>query len=80
MARAGLLRIPAAPELAYEFFEVHPRTIQHYGVEVGGLRYDGPALDAYRNAGSPYGGPCRKAAGPDQSQRRPLGLFPGPGR
>ena len=33
----------AAPELAYEFFEVHPRTIQHYGVEVGGLRYDGPA-------------------------------------
>src|SRR5260370_2601288 len=56
VARAGLLRIPAAPELAYEFFEVHPRTIQHYGVEVGGLRYDGPALDAYRNAGSPYGG------------------------
>ena len=56
MARAGLLRIPAAPELAYEFFEVHPRTIQHYGVEVGGLRYDGPALDAYRNADSPFGG------------------------
>jgi transposase InsO family protein len=56
VARAGLLRIPAAPELAYEFLEVHPRTIQHYGVEVGGLRYDGPALDAYRNAGSPYGG------------------------
>ena len=46
----------ATPELAYEFLEVHPRTIQHYGVEVGGLRYDGPALDAYRNAASPYGG------------------------
>jgi hypothetical protein len=56
VARAGLLRIPATPELAYEFFEVHPRTIQHYGVEVGGLRYDGAALDAYRNAESPYGG------------------------
>ena len=56
MARAGLLRIPASPELAYEFFEVHPRTIQHYGVEVGGLRYNGAALDAYRNAESPYGG------------------------
>jgi hypothetical protein len=56
VARAGLLRIPAAPELAYEFFEVHPRTIQHYGVEVGGMRYNGPALDAYRNAQSPYGG------------------------
>jgi hypothetical protein len=56
VARAGLLRIPAAPELAYEFLEVHPRTIQHYGVEVGGLRYDGPALDRYRNAESPFGG------------------------
>ena len=56
VARAGLLRIPASPELAYEFFEVHPRTIQHYGVEVGGLRYNGAALDAYRNAESPYGG------------------------
>jgi transposase InsO family protein len=56
VARAGLLRIPSAPELAYEFFEVHPRTIQHYGVEAGGLRYNGPALDAYRNAPSPYGG------------------------
>ena len=56
VARAGLLRIPAMPELAYEFLEVHPRTIQHYGVEVGGLRYDGPALDPYRNAGSPFGG------------------------
>jgi hypothetical protein len=56
VARAGLLRIPATPQLAYEFLEVHPRTIQHYGVEVGGLRYDGPALDPYRNAESPFGG------------------------
>jgi hypothetical protein len=56
VAKAGLLRIPATAELAYEFFEAHPRTIQHYGVEIGGLRYNGPALDAYRNAESPYGG------------------------
>jgi transposase InsO family protein len=56
VAKAGLLRIPSAPELAYEFFEVHPRTIQHYGVEIGGLRYNGPALDAYRNVESPFGG------------------------
>jgi Mu transposase-like protein len=56
VAKAGLLRIPAAPELAYEFLEVYPRTIQHYGVEVGGLRYNGPALDPYRNSESPYGG------------------------
>jgi transposase InsO family protein len=56
VAKAGLLRIPASPGLAYDFLEVAPRTIQHYGVEVNGLRYNGSALDPYRNARSPYGG------------------------
>ena len=56
VGRAGLLRIPAAPELAYDFLPVAARTIQHYGVEVNGLRYNGPGLDGYRNADSPYGG------------------------
>jgi transposase InsO family protein len=56
VARAGLLRIPATPELAYEFFEVHPRTIQHYGVEIDGLHYNGDALQRYGDAESPYGG------------------------
>lgn len=56
IARAGLLRIPALPELAYDFLPAEWRTIQHYGIEAGGLRYNGPALDAYRNARSPYGG------------------------
>jgi transposase InsO family protein len=56
VARAGLLQIPATPELAYDFLPAEWRTIQHYGVEVGGLRYNGPALDAYRNAASPFGG------------------------
>jgi hypothetical protein len=55
VAKAGLLRIPASPELAYEFFEVRKRTIQHYGVEIDGLRYNLPARD-YGNAQSPYGG------------------------
>jgi hypothetical protein len=32
------------------------RTIQHYGVEVNGLRYNGPGLDGYRNTTSPYSG------------------------
>uniref|UniRef100_UPI00068445B4 helix-turn-helix domain-containing protein n=1 Tax=Arthrobacter castelli TaxID=271431 RepID=UPI00068445B4 len=31
-ARTGVLRLPARPELAYEFLQVHWRTIQHYGV------------------------------------------------
>ncbi|MCM2518116.1 helix-turn-helix domain-containing protein [Streptomyces griseoincarnatus] len=56
LGRAGRLRMPAAPELAFEFLAVKPRTIQHYGVEVDGLRYNGPVLDGYRNAPSPYGG------------------------
>jgi transposase InsO family protein len=56
VATAGMLRIPASPELAYDFLPVSARTIQHYGVEVNGLRYNGPALDGYRNTASPYGG------------------------
>jgi hypothetical protein len=56
VGRAGLLRIPATPELAYDFLPVVGRTIQHYGVEVNGMRYNGPALDGYRNTTSPYGG------------------------
>jgi len=56
IAKAGLLRIPASPELAYDFLATEWRTIQHYGIEVGGLRYNGAALDGYRNAESPYGG------------------------
>lgn len=56
VATAGVLRIPATPDLALDFLPVAARTIQHYGVEVNGLRYNGPGLDGYRNALSPYGG------------------------
>jgi putative transposase len=56
VGKAGVLRIPATPELALDFLPVVGRTIQHYGVEVNGLRYNGPVLDGYRNAISPYGG------------------------
>ena len=50
--------------------------------EVGGLRYNGPALDAYRNAEQPLRRPVRRASGrsrinPDDVR---LGLVPGPGR
>lgn len=55
LAKAGRLRLPADPDLVFEFLPVHWRTIQHYGVEVGGLRYNGAALNGYRNATSPYG-------------------------
>jgi transposase InsO family protein len=56
VASAGMLRIPAAPELALDFLPVAARTIQHYGIEVNGLRYNGAVLNGYRNATSPYGG------------------------
>ena len=39
-----------------EFLDVAWRTIQHYGVEIDGRRYDGPALNLYRGTKSPYAG------------------------
>ncbi|MYU06060.1 DDE-type integrase/transposase/recombinase [Streptomyces sp. SID8366] len=56
VTRAGPLRIPARPHLALEFLEEVRTTIQHYGVEVEGLRYNGDGLNDYRNQPSPYRG------------------------
>ncbi len=56
IAKAGMLRIPATPQLALDFLPVVARTIQHYGLEINGLRYNGAALNGYRNTSSPYGG------------------------
>jgi transposase InsO family protein len=55
-ARAGRLKIPAHPGMVFDFLPVAWRTIQHYGVEAGGLRYNGPALTRYRNKTSPFTG------------------------
>ncbi len=54
--RAGYIEAPRDPDLAYEFLKTEWRTIQHYGAEVGGRRYNGPALNPYRNMTSPYPG------------------------
>ncbi|MGW3690924.1 integrase [Streptomyces sp. NPDC005125] len=56
VAKAGQLRLPARPDLAFEFYRVAWRTVQHYGVEVNGMRYNGSALEGHRNQNSPYGG------------------------
>lgn len=56
VARAGRLRVPARADLVYDFLPVAWRTIQHYGIEVNGLRYNGDALVPYRNRRSPYRG------------------------
>jgi transposase InsO family protein len=54
--RAGYLSIPARPDLAYDFLDTEWTTIQHYGVQINGLRYDGPGLNGYRNRTSPHTG------------------------
>lgn len=56
LAQYGSLTLPARPDLTYEFLDVAWRTIQHYGVEINGRRYDGEVLNAFRNMKSPYGG------------------------
>lgn len=54
--RAGPLRIPSRPGLAYEFLEEEWCTIQHYGVQVNTLVYNGPGLKGFYNQTSPYHG------------------------
>lgn len=54
--RAGFVRVPASPTLYFDLLPTAWRTVQHYGVEVDGLRYDGPALNDHRNRTSPYRG------------------------
>lgn len=54
--RAGHLTVPSRPDLAYDFLPIMWTTIQHYGVEIATLRYNGSALLPYRNQKSPHGG------------------------
>lgn len=56
LAVAGQLRLPASQDLYYEFLDCQWRTIQHYGVEIDGRIYDGPALNPYRGTQSSYAG------------------------
>jgi hypothetical protein len=57
ITRAGPLMIPARPDMALEFLEVEYVTIQHYGVEIDTLRYNGPALNDFRSQPSTLHGP-----------------------
>lgn len=56
IAAGGQIRLPASADLIYDFLEVEWRTIQHYGVEIDGRRYDGPGLNDYRGSRSNHGG------------------------
>ena len=57
VGRAGRMLVPARADLVYDFLPVAWRTIQHYGVELHGLRYDGPGVSPYRNRTSEITGP-----------------------
>lgn len=59
VAAAGYLEVPADRDLAYHFLGVEWRTIQHYGVEIGGRRYNGAALNPYRNMKSHHTGAAK---------------------
>lgn len=52
--RAGYIEAPADPDLAFEFLKPVPRKILHYGVQYQNRRYNGPALNGYRDKDSPY--------------------------
>lgn len=54
IARSGYIQIPSTSDLAFEFLPVSWTSIQHYGVNVGTLRYNGDGLTDFRNRRSPY--------------------------
>lgn len=56
IARVGFLYAVPHPNVYYELLPTSWVTIQRYGVETGGLRYDGEELNGLRNRTSPYGG------------------------
>ncbi|MFJ4636372.1 hypothetical protein ACIP69_12125 [Streptomyces hygroscopicus] len=55
LARAGYIDVPRDRDLAFEFLPTKWRTIQHYGVEIGGRRYGGAGLPE-PGTRSPYQG------------------------
>lgn len=56
IARAGFVHVVATDLLYYELLPTDWRTVQHYGIEFRGLRYDADILDNYTDKSSPYGG------------------------
>jgi hypothetical protein len=56
IAQSGCLRLPARQDLVCDFLKVEWRTIQHYGVEIAGRRYNGHGVNLYRGTRSPHRG------------------------
>lgn len=57
ITRSGLLPVPPSQDLLIELLPTEWRTVQHYGIEINKVRYDGDILDGgYRNKKSPWAG------------------------
>jgi len=56
LARAGFVHVVSSELMYFELLPTEWRTVQHYGAEMRGLRYNGDILSEYRNVTSPYGG------------------------
>lgn len=54
IARSGFLYVVPDKNLYYELLPTDWRTIQHYGIDLRGLRYDGDILNDFRDQISPY--------------------------
>ncbi|MEW2274184.1 integrase [Streptomyces griseofuscus] len=55
IVRTGYLRLPQPPDLALRFLKPIRATIQRYGVEYRGMRYNSPAIHEYANMPSRKG-------------------------
>jgi transposase InsO family protein len=56
LARAGFVYVVSSELMYYELLPTEWRTVQHYGVELRGLRYNADILHDYRNTQSSWGG------------------------
>ena len=56
LAMAGFVFVPPNPDYYYELLPIAWRKIHHDGVNVEGLKYDGDAINEYRNRTSGHSG------------------------
>ncbi len=54
LMRAGFTYVLPDPNLYFELLPTEWRKIQHYGIDLRGLRYNSEVLDEWRDAPSPY--------------------------
>lgn len=56
LATAGFIYVVPSTSIYYQLIPTEWRMIHNYGIDINSLRYDGDALNNYRNLKSPYRG------------------------